>query len=56
METKTYTIDVNTSDGKKQLRVRGETEPQAIMSAYDYLWRQYDGKGEVLETTLKEIA
>jgi hypothetical protein len=55
----TYTIEISVPDDagveRRTLRVRGATEPQAIMGAYDYLVRQYDGAGEVHETTLTPI-
>jgi hypothetical protein len=51
-----YSIKVTVPTGEsKELRVRGESEAQAIMGAYDYLARQYDGQGEVHEDTLTKI-
>jgi ribosomal protein S25 len=57
----TYNIDVQTpatrhkGPSTETLRVRGETPNEAIMSAYMYLVRQYDGNGSVCETSLRHL-
>lgn len=53
----TYTVEVTPPDPERRtLRVRGETEAHALMGAYDYLARQWDGLGAVHEETLEEAA
>ncbi len=52
----TYTVECTPPDRERRtLRVRGETEAQALMGAYDYLARQWDGIGWVHEDTLTPI-
>lgn len=52
----TYTVECTPPDRERRtLRVRGETEAQALMGAYDYLARQWDGIGWVHEETLTPI-
>lgn len=52
----TYTVDCTPPDRERRtLRVRGGTEAQALMGAYDYLARQWDGIGWVHEETLTPI-
>lgn len=56
----TYTIEITVRDHagehRQTLRVRGVSTAQAIMGAYDYIVRQYDGIGEVHETTLEPVS
>lgn len=53
----TYTVECTPPDRERRtLRVRGETEAQALMAAYDYLARQWDGIGAVHEDTLQPVA
>ena len=52
----TYTVEVTTPNGERRtLRVRGATDAAALLGAYDYLARQWDGAGEVHEDTLAEV-
>jgi len=57
----TYNIDVQTPEtphrgpATQTLRVVGDTPNQAIMGAYNYLVRQYDGEGTVCESSLRYL-
>jgi hypothetical protein len=49
----TYTVDCTPRDGERRtLRVRGASESAALKGAYDYLARQWDGRGTVHAETL----